>query len=70
MLFSLGTMYSRLSIEIEGKVISRQFEDDPSGPHRWVIDSEIRQKNGKIVSYTAGYSDPVLSRDIQLESIL
>jgi hypothetical protein len=70
MLFSFGTTYQRLDIEVEDEVISREVGRYPSGPHRWYADYNIRQDDGTIISYRAGNNDPSLSRDIPIRAYL
>jgi len=63
MFFSLSTIYARLSIDIEGEVVSRQVGQYDT-PYRWYADYTIRLSDSKIVNYRAENNDPSLSRDI------
>jgi hypothetical protein len=63
LIFSVANISARLSIEIEGKVISRQVGEYDT-PYRWYADYKIQQNDGTILSYRADNNDPSLSRDI------
>ena len=67
--FSFSTMWDRLSIDVEGVVISRQVGHFDT-IYQIYVDYTIQQDDGAIVRYRAKSNDPSLSRDIPIGSQL
>jgi len=64
MLFSLGTINDRLSIDIQGLVVSREVVKYRADPAGYYSIYQIRQDDGTIIEYTAHRNDPSLSVDM------